>query len=315
MSFLLEVRRLRVLAEFAAQGTVTATAQALHLTGPAVSQQLAALEKETGLTLLQKHGRTLRLTSAGQCLVDHAHVVLGNLAAAESELAALQRGERGTVRIAAFASAARTLIPQLWPEPHAPQDPRTPSLHVIECEPDNAELALRQHHIDIAVTHSYSLLPRPLPAGCEQRSLGHEPVYLVLHPADAANHGLDPGAAADLARFADTPWLLPGPDTACHEMAQRACGAAGFVPRPVAVASDFTVLAALAARRAGVTLIPRLALPIPAPDVSIHPLKTPVHRSIHALYRAGTGQHPDTRHVLDGLTAATSTYERESSTY
>ncbi|MFF3514332.1 LysR family transcriptional regulator [Streptomyces sp. NPDC002573] len=304
MSFLLDVRRLRVLAEFAAHGTVAATAQALHLTGPAVSQQLAALERESGLPLLEKQGRTLRLTGAGRRLVDHAQVVLGNLAAAESDLAALRRGERARVRVAAFPSAARTLLPGLWPDPGGSADPDAPLVHLVEHEPDQAERALARHEVDIAVTHSYSLLPRPLPPGCERRELFDEPVYLVLHPAEAGDRGLAPGAAADLAAFAGLAWLLPGPDTACHEMAQRACGAAGFVPRPVAVASDFAVLCALVARRAGAALVPRLALPDPgAPGLSVHPLRVPVRRSVHALHRAGTGAHPGTRHVLERLAA------------
>ncbi|MFF2777406.1 LysR family transcriptional regulator [Streptomyces sp. NPDC058052] len=297
---MLDVRRLRLLAEFAERGTVAATAQALHLTGPAVSQQLAALEKEAGVRLLEKNGRTLRLTAAGQRLVDHARVVLGALAAAEADLASVRQGARETVRIAAFPSAARTLIAGLWPDPGAaPAD--VPLLHLTEAEPDAAETALRRHQADIALTHSYSLLPRPLPPGCEQLRLLDEHVLLVLHPADAARHGLTPGSAADLSRFADSPWLLPGPETACHEMTQRACGAAGFVPRPVAVAGDFAVLTALAAKRAGVALVPRMALPDLSPDVSVHPLSTPVHRTVQAVYPAGTGQHPDIRAVLDRL--------------
>jgi DNA-binding transcriptional LysR family regulator len=297
----MEPRRLRILAEFAAQRTVTATAKALHLTGPAVSQQLAALEKEAGVKLFEKRGRTLHLTTAGQRLVDHAHVVLGDLAAAESDLAAMRRGERATVRIAAFPSAGRTLVPGLWPAPGESADPTAPQIHLAEYEPTDAELALLQHRVDIALTHAYSLLPRPLPGGCEQHTLFDDPVYLVLHSQEAAARGLAPGAAADLSGFADALWLLPGPETACHEMVQRACGAAGFVPHPVAVATDFTVLTALATRRAGVALIPRLALPSATPDLSVHPLQASVHRTVQALYRTGNSRHPGIRYVIDRL--------------
>ncbi|MEU1404899.1 LysR substrate-binding domain-containing protein [Streptomyces sp. NPDC005728] len=93
--------------------------------------------------------------------------------------------------------------------------------------------------------------------------------------------------------------------TACHETAQRACGAAGFVPRPVAVAGDFAVLCALAARRAGVALVPRLALPDPGtPGLSVHPLPVPVRRSVHAVHRTGTGGHPGTRAPATSSTAS-----------
>lgn len=217
---MLEVRRLRLLAEFATHGTVAATAEALHLTGPAVSQQLAALEKETGLTLLEKHGRALRLTGAGRLLVEHAQVVLADLAAAQADVAALRQGRPGAVRVAAFPSAARVLLPLVWPEPGAD----APRLHLVEHEPDSADEALRQRTVDVAVTHAYSLLPRPLPPGCEQRHLFDEPVELALHPDTAARHGLAPGDKADLAAFAQEAWLVPGADTACHEMTQRPAG-------------------------------------------------------------------------------------------
>ncbi|MCP2164762.1 LysR family transcriptional regulator [Goodfellowiella coeruleoviolacea] len=299
---MLDVRRLRLLAEFAARGTVAATARALHLPGPAVSQQLAALEREAGTALFEKQGRNLRLTSAGQLLVDHARVVLGDLAAAEAELAALRQGRRGTVRIAAFPSAARVLVPLLWPEPGtAEADDWAPLPHLVEHEPAAAEAALQQHTVDIAVTQSYSLLPRPLPPACERRPLLDEPVFLAVHPAHAANLGLAPGAEADLTWFADAAWLLSGQGTPCRELTHRACGAAGFVPRPVAEASDFAVLAALVARGAGVTLIPRLALPEPTRELSLHPLRTPLLRHIHVLHRAGTGRHPDIQRTLRRL--------------
>lgn len=297
----MDPRRLKVLAEFAAHGTVTATARALHLTGPAVSQQLAALEKETGVRLLEKRGRTLHLTTAGRRLVDHAHVVLGDLAAAESDLAAMRRGERATVRIAAFPSAGRTLVPRLWPAPGESADLFAPHIHLVEYEPCDAERALLQQRVDIALTHAYSLLPRPLPGGCEQLALLDDPVYLVLHAKEAATRGLAPGTAADLSGFADAPWLLPGPESACREMVQRACGAAGFVPRPLAVATDFTVLTALAARGAGVALIPGLALPQSTADLSVHPLEASVKRTVQALYRRGTSRHPGIRDTLDRL--------------
>jgi DNA-binding transcriptional LysR family regulator len=85
---MLDVRRLRVLQQLASHGTVAATAEALHLTAPAVSQQLAVLEREAGLPVVERSGRTLRLTAAGELLLAHAEVVLGDLSAAESDLAA-----------------------------------------------------------------------------------------------------------------------------------------------------------------------------------------------------------------------------------
>lgn len=300
---MMDVRRLRLLRELSIHGTVTATAEALHLTGPAVSQQLAALEKEAGVPLLEKQGRTLRLTLAGQRLVEHADVILGNLAAADAELQALRDGSRGTVSIAAFPSAARVLLPPLWRllARDGNDVAMQPELRISAVEPDVSIEMLRRRETDVAIVHSYSLLPRAVPAGCEQYRLLEEPLFLAVHPDTAAEHGLAPGEAADLADFRDEEWLLPDPRTSCHELTRRACGAAGFVPSPIAMATDFGVLTALVAAGAGVALVPRMALPDDTGSVSLHPLTAPVTRTVYALARGGEAEQPRLKAVLEGL--------------
>ncbi|MDX2705784.1 LysR substrate-binding domain-containing protein [Streptomyces sp. PA03-6a] len=301
---MLDVRRLSLLRAFSVHGTVAATAEALHLTGPAVSQQLAALERETGVPVLEKRGRTLRLTPAGRLLVEHAEVILGDLASAEAALDRLRGGAGGPVRVAAFPSAARTLLPEVW-RLLAGGDAGVPTgLRIAEHEPDAAVELLRRREADIAVVHAYSLLPREVPAGCEQHHLMEDPVLLAVPPALAAGHGLAPGEALDLALLAGQEWLMPGPDTSCHELTRRACGAAGFVPRPVALASDFSVLTALVAAGAGVALVPRLALPAALDGVSLHPPAHPVTRTVSALLAAGTAGQQPLRRVLECLVAA-----------
>jgi DNA-binding transcriptional LysR family regulator len=309
VSFLLDVRRLRLLRDLAVHGTVAATAEALHLTGPAVSQQLAALEKEAGVPLLTKQGRTLQFTAAGRLLVEHAEVILGGLAAAEADLQGLRGGGRGLVRLAAFPSAARVLLPKVWRQ--LAQDPdRLLELRITEHEPDAAIEALRHREADIAVVHAYSLLPRDLPPGCEQHHLLDDPVLLALSPRLAAEHRLEPGRSASLARFADENWLMPGRETSCHELTTRACGAAGFVPRAIAFASDFSVITALVAADAGVALVPSMALPADTHGLSLHPLTQPVTRTVSALTAAGDARQPHLSRVLDSLRTASSGQDR-----
>ena len=301
VSFLLDVRRLRLLRDFALLGTVAATAQAQHLTGPAVSQQLAALEKEAGVTLLRKHGRTLQLTTAGRLMVEHAEVILGGLAAAEADLRILRAGGRGLVRIAAFPSAARVLLPPLWQRLAADPEQRL-DLRITEAEPERAVDALRRRETDIALVHAYSLLPRDLPAGCEQHRLLGDPVLFAIAPELAAQHGLAEGEPVELGDFATCDWLLPGQETSCHELTQRACGAAGFVPSAVALASDFAVLVALVAAAAGVALVPRMALPPGAErQVRLYPLRQPIARTVSAVTATGDARAAHLRRVLDQL--------------
>ncbi|MFF2514016.1 LysR family transcriptional regulator [Streptomyces sp. NPDC058086] len=306
---MLDVRRLRILQHLAVYGTVAATADALHLTAPAVSQHLAALQKEAGTPVVEKHGRTLRLTAAGELLVAHTEVILAELAAAESGLAAMKGGRRGTVRISAFASAARTLVPPLFERLAGPDlapgngtgAARDLSLRLSVQEPDDALDELHKRSTDLALVHSYTVLPRSVPAAWEQTVLMEEPVLLALHPDRAGLEGLAAGQPADLSRLAHLPWLTPGPETSCYEMIQRACGAAGFVPDIRASSSDFSVLTALAAADAGAVLVPRMALPDHTAPLSLHPLVRPVSRTVFAVSRAGTGKHPDLRAVLDLL--------------
>ncbi|MET0701018.1 MAG: LysR family transcriptional regulator [Mycobacterium sp.] len=303
MSYLFDMRRARLLRDLSVHRTVAATAEAAHLTGPAVSQQLATLEKEVGMPLLVKQGRTLQLTAAGSLLVEHAEVILGGIAAAEADLAALRGGRGGLIRIAMFPSAARTLMPAVW-QGLAAETAYGVDLRLRESEPDAATQALRQHQVDIAVVHSYTLLPRDLPPGCEQHRLIDEPVHLAMDPKRAARSGLEPGQAVDLAQFATDDWLIPGPESSCHEMTQRACGAAGFVPHAVALATDFAVLAALVAVDAGVALIPNMALPTDTSQLSLHPLTDPVTRSTYALTSTGAAGQPQIQRILDLLGTA-----------
>lgn len=286
---MLELRRLRVLHALSQHGTVAATAAALNLTGPAVSQHLAALEREAGVTLLEKQGRVLAFTPAGRLLVSHAEVILDDLAAAESALAEATSNGSGTVQVAAFASASRQLLPGAWTGPV--------SLRLLVQEPDTALESLRRQDVDIAVVHSYSLLPRILPPRFEERALLEDPVLLAV----SRSAGLVDGTPVRLADFADSPWLVPTSDLSCYELIQRACGAAGFVPSVVAQSPDFAVLVALAAAGAGVALVPALALPAGSPEVSLHPLSEPLTRRVFALTRPGTARRPDIRAVLDQL--------------
>src|SRR5918992_5042948 len=107
---MLDVRRLRLLRELAARGTVTAVAEALAYTPSAVSQQLAQLERDAGLPLLERVGRGVRLTEAGRRLVVHADAVLARLDEAEADLERTAGAVHGTVRVSAFQTAAFALV-------------------------------------------------------------------------------------------------------------------------------------------------------------------------------------------------------------
>jgi DNA-binding transcriptional LysR family regulator len=317
---MLDFRRLRVLHAVSAYGSVTAAAAALGYSAPAVSQQLAALERETGMKLTERVGRGLSLTPAAIILVGHTDALLARLDAAEADLAALRDQVAGHVSVATFASAARSFVPAAWAAlaASAPQV----QLDVTQMEPEEALPAVLRGEIDVAVAHEYDLLPRPLDPLFERRELRVDPVVIAVpadHPLAAASR---PVPLKDLSGH---PFLAPRDTTSCAEMIQRACARSGFVPRIVARATDFGVLLSLVAAGAGVTLVPALATrgealaaPGEAPAVGgeatvsastgarlLWPAE-PVTRQIFAVSRRGGDRQPAVRVVLDALGDAAS---------
>jgi DNA-binding transcriptional LysR family regulator len=293
---MLDMRRLRVLHAVSAHGSVTAAAAALGYSAPAVSQQLAALEREVGMQLTERAGRGIGLTTAAGLLVAHTDALLAQLDAAEADLAALRDQVAGRVTLAAFPSAAAAIVPAAWATlagsaPHV-------QLDLVEMEPEEALPAAARGEIDVAIAHEYDLLPRPLDPLFERRELLSDPVWLAVPASSPAAEG-----PLELRSLTSQPFLAPRSNTSCAEMIQRACARAGFVPRVVARASDFHVLLSLVAAGAGVTLVPRLAAWHLPPGVALVQPAEPVTRQIFTVSRRGGDRQPAVRVVLDALTA------------
>ena len=294
---MIDMRRLRVLHAVSAYGSVTAAAAALGYSAPAVSQQLAALEREVGMRLTERAGRGLELTPAAMILVGHTDVLLARLEAAESDLAALRDQVAGRVTLTAFPSAAASFVSAAWAAlaGSAPQV----RLDLTEMEPEESLPAVLRGEADVAVAHEYDLLPRPLDPLFERRELLSDPVMLAVPAA----HPLAGGGAVPLSALAGLPFLAPRDTTSCAEMIQRACARAGFVPRVVARATDFGVLLSLVAAGAGVTLVPALAARLLPPQVRLLWPAEPVTRQIFTVSRRGGDRKPAVRVVLDALAA------------
>jgi DNA-binding transcriptional LysR family regulator len=292
---MLDVRRLRVLHAVSAYGSVTAAAAALGYSAPAVSQQLAALEREVGLPLTERAGRGITLTPAATLLVAHTDALLNRLDAAEADLAALRDQVTGRVALAAFPSAAATVVTAAWvalarSAPHV-------QLELEEMEPEESLPAALRGQADVAVAHEYDIFPRPLDPLFERRELLTDPVLLAVPEGFAAPDD----KPVPLASLGDQPFLAPRANTSCAEMIQRACARAGFVPRVVARATERVVQLNLVAAGVGLTLVPRLAAqPLP-PGVRLLPVAEPVTRNIFTVSRRGGDRQPAVRVVLDAL--------------
>src|SRR3954468_7009427 len=196
---MLDVRRMRVLREVAVQGSFSAAAEALSFTQSAVSQQIAALERETGTILVQRNARGVRLTEAGEALVRHADAVLARLAEAEAELEAIAGLRGGRLRMASFESAAASLMPLAIAAFRAAHP--GVELSLIMAEPEDSAPLLKSGELDLALG-LHSRVPGEVDGIARHHLLG-DPMFLVL-PADHPRARKRHLRRADLA---DDPWI------------------------------------------------------------------------------------------------------------
>jgi DNA-binding transcriptional LysR family regulator len=295
---MLDVRRLRVLRELAARGTIAATADALGYTAPAVSQQLQALEREAGVQLLERNGRRRQLTPAGEELVARTEGILRELEAAEAAIERTNTHVAGTLRAAAFASAHRTLLPRAI----AYLAQAHPDLRVTtrDLEPEESLPALKLGELDLVIAQEYGFAPAPKDPALERTDLLEDIVNLAL-PAD---HPLATHQEVDIAALEDEPWIAGATGTFCHHVVIHSARQAGYEPRIAHVTNDFQVSYALVAAHAGVALVPELAGP-PPPGVVLRPVAgTPPFRRIYAAIRAGSAERPAIAATLAALSAA-----------
>lgn len=285
-----EVRRLRLLRELAAHGTIAATAQACHLTPSAVSQQLALLEREAGTALLVRDGRRLVLTEAARVLVSHTERVLAELESARAAVAALSDSVRGTVRLSGFPSAAVALAAPAIADCRAVH----PDLRVVldEMEPEASVAALRHHGCDVALVYEYDLLPRIRDPGVTLRPLLREPLLAALPPVHGALPAED-GRSVALADLSGQPWIAPHSDTALRTVVERACQAAGFEPRLDHTSDDWTVIMSLVQAGLGVSMMPRLVAEPLASEVRLCEVSgLRLSRTVSVALRTGSAGDP-----------------------
>lgn len=292
---MLDVRKLRLLRELGRLGTIAAVAEAFAYTPSAVSQQLSALEREAGVPLVRRVGRRVELTPAGAGLAARAEPVLALLAEAEAALAAERHELAGELRIGAFPTAVRTLLPGALVA-LGTAHPRL-ELLVTELDPAQVPDALRTGALDIALVHEYDYVPAEPDPALDLRPLLAETIFV-------ASAGPLPGNTADvISRCAELPWIAASPGTLCELMTERLCQAAGFGPRIRHRADDFATVLALVGAGLGVALVPELALADRPAGVVLTALAA--RRRTLIACRAGTAAHPATAACAAAIRSAT----------
>ena len=295
-----DVQALRVVRAIADEGSITAAAASLGYSQPALSQQMKRLEQRLGVPVIERVGRSVRLTEAGRVLARHAPAVTTALDAAAGELAELRGLRAGRMRLVAFPSASPTVVPRLLSD-LAEHHPGI-TITYVEAEPPEAVEAVREDRADIALTFSYPG-DRDDPHGSSARGLavravGSDDLLAVLpegHPAAA-------GERVEVAELADEKWIAGC--RRCRGHLLELCGRAGFEPRIGFETDNFVAVEGLVAQGIGVATLPRMAVesfPL-MPGVITRPLPHAEARTLHVVTAHGAERVPAVRIALAALT-------------
>jgi DNA-binding transcriptional LysR family regulator len=292
---MLDVRRLRMLREVSLHGTIRAAAKSLSFTPSAVSQQLSALERDLGVELLERRGRSVHLTPAAHALVERTEQILVQLTAAEDEAKAIATATETPLRVASFPSAAATIVADAVRENGL-------EVRILEADPQLGLARLRGGEVDLAILWEYDFVPLEPGAGIELVPLLDDPIQVVL----TASHRAAAETSLELADLAGEAWIDSTTLSSCHPFLRRACNAAGFEPRVAAETNDHRSLHHLVASGVGLALVPLLSqLDLPASLVA-RPIRTnPPKRRIHAAFRTDSSEDPRVRRLLERLETAT----------
>jgi DNA-binding transcriptional LysR family regulator len=275
-----DLRLLNVLREVALRGSFSAAAESLAYTQPAISQQIARLEKHVGVKLIEREPRGVRLTPAGEVLVRHTERVMAQLAAADEELQDVAAQARGRLRIGSFATAAGTIVPRAV----AAFRPLRPAIEVeiSLLDPHESIPAVRRGDLEIAITEEGGFESEVDTDGLQIEHLLDDHMWVSL-PVD---HPLATRPTVDLIDLRDEDWMFACLSGTCADsnVVLRACRDAGFQPRIAYQSDDYFAIQGLVASGMGVALIPGLGLASTRDDVAVRPVKgRPPHRRVAAV--------------------------------
>ena len=295
---MLDPRRLLILDAVARAGSMTAAAAALAYTPSAVSQAIAALEREAGTALVQRGPRGVRTTEAGAVLARHAAALRERLDLAADELADVVGLRAGRLRLAAFPSAGSVLMPPAiaaFRERHPDVE-----LSLEQAEPDEAANGLRDGRFDVAIVFEYDFDERLDTSGIELRPLGDDEMLVALPP----DHPLAGEEVVPMARLAGETWVSSADET-CNRVLTHGAGRAGFTPRVAFASDDYGAVGRLVIAGVGVALVPALAAAAvgdavvlrrlePAPtrsmSVAVAPVRSAAAEAMLALLTSASGR-------------------------
>ncbi|MEV7585095.1 LysR family transcriptional regulator [Streptomyces erythrochromogenes] len=301
---MLNLERLRTLDALARHGSVSGAADGLHVTTSAVSQQMAKLEREVGQPLLAKNGRGVRLTDAGRLLADHAARIISQVEQAQADVEAQRGCAVGELRIGAFPTAMRGLLPQALTALRTGH----PELRVRVCEqePEESMAAVVRGDLDMALAIDWHNKRMPVPAELTRTHLLDDSVDIAV----PSGHRLAERTAISLAEFADDEWISWNEGQFCHEWLVFTLRGTGIEPRIAHIAEEHHTQLAFVEAGLGVCVAPKLGRgPVP-PGVRLLPVCDAVRRHVYAVWRADADRRPSIRAAVDALQRTSAELQR-----
>ena len=301
---MLDVRRIKVLQEVVTRGSFSAAAESLHLSQSAVSQQIAVLEREVGVPLLERTTNGPKLTGAGEALMEHGDAVLCRLEEAERALAQIAGLESGRLRLASFSTANETLMTRAL-SLFRRRFPKV-QLEFMEADPEFTFPGLKRGDFDLTVVFDYPSLPLEFTRDVEAEMIYEDPMRVALphgHPLAAAK-------SVRMSDLADEDWLCGALPSSCRFQVINLCREAGFEPRISFQSEDYGVIKEFVAGGLGVSIIPELAGD--HPGIELLPVRgeKPVRR-VWAVTRESDVRSPAAEEMLGVLREVSRSYREE----
>lgn len=262
-------------------GSFAAAGRELGYTGSAVSQQISALESETGLALFERYGHTIRPTQSAHMLSERSGETLGALKSLERAVAEMATGTRGRLGLGSFPTASEVLIPAVLGRFSRAFPDVEVRFH--DGEPEMLVPRLLEGDLDLLVSYRYDLVPRGWPATVHRTHLMTEDLRLLVPPSYQTA-----GGQVTLSDFAEVPWISTLEESAGTLAVERACAAAGFSPRITYRTNDYDVIASFVLAGLGVAAVPLLAYSTRSDLTIFSPAELTVRRHIELLTIKGS---------------------------
>lgn len=291
---MLSIQRLGLLRQLSFLKTISAVAEAEGLTRPAVSQQLAQLEAETGLALLERAGRNVRLTGSARALLDQSRGLFEALEGVEAHLDAQRHGVAGEIRISGFSSVAINLIPGAVA--HLREAHPGLQVRMAEQEPNEAYVALAGNKADIAMVDD--LMAEEYTSDIlDNVPFITDRLYAVLPDG----HPLADRADIDLAELAGSRWAMSVGASRFTAYVTNACRTVGFEPNVVSECRQAATVLEMVRAGMGVSVLPGLSLVRLPEGITAVPLTDDLPRHIYIAFRRGRADRPTHRAAIEAL--------------